>query len=164
MKRFTLLFAAFLGTFVYVLLSRTGGRDGIWASHQLYKQKMELSVHAAEIQTINDELVLEYTALQKDPDVIAAYAKKLGFVGPNEHLVKITGLQAAPVSLYNTGVVLKREKIYSLSESVCKAAGTVVFLLVVIISALLHYSEELAQNKKEHTVIKGIPLYDLPQV
>mgnify|MGYP000908857642 CR=1 FL=1 len=90
MKRFSFLLPAFAGTFIYVLLSLTGGQNSFWAEHQLENQKQILSLHTADIQKINNELTLEYIALQKDPDVIAAYAKKLGYVGENEKLVKIT--------------------------------------------------------------------------
>ena len=80
MKRFSFLIASFLGILTYVILSLIGGKDGFLSENQLNQQKQILSIHTAEIQKINDELTLEYMALQKDPDVIAAYAKKRQFV------------------------------------------------------------------------------------
>lgn len=165
MKRFTFLLPAFFGTFVYVLLSLAGGPNGFWAEKQLEEQKRVLSIHTVEIQKITDELSLEYIALQKDPDVIAAYAKKLGFVGEGEKLVKITGLQVSSSPLYNTGSVIKHQRIYYLSERVCKASGLVVFCLISIILILVHYEHHLNLNdKNDYNAIKGIPVYDLPQV
>lgn len=165
MKRFSFLLPAFAGTFIYVLLSLTGGQNSFWAEHQLENQKQILSLHTADIQKINNELTLEYIALQKDPDVIAAYAKKLGYVGENEKLVKITGLQPSPVTLYNTGTVQKHQKIFFISERVCKAAGLVFFMLTAIIALLIHYEQNLVyKNKTSCNVIKGIPIYDVPQV
>ena len=89
MIRTKFLLAAFAGTFVYVVLSLTAGTDGIWGYRQLAEQKAEISRQTASIQKINDELYLEYTALLKDNDVIAAYARKLDYVQNDEKLVKI---------------------------------------------------------------------------
>ncbi|QTQ11728.1 septum formation initiator family protein [Treponema parvum] len=165
MKCFSFLIAAFFGVFSYVALSLTVGQNGLWSEKQLNEQKRLLSLHTAGIQKINDELTLEYTALQKDPDVIAAYAKKLGYVGENEKLVKITGLHAAPVTLYNTGTVLKRQSVLYISEWVCKAFAMTVFFIALSILFLTDYSRKLgSRHGNNGKKIRGIPIYDLPQV
>ena len=64
-KMFRVLVAALAGTAIYVLVSFTCGRDGIWADGQLREQKRILSARADEIQKINDSLSLEYTALDR---------------------------------------------------------------------------------------------------
>lgn len=165
MKRFSFLIASFLGILTYVILSLVGGKDGLWSENQLNEQKQILSLHTAEIQKINDELSLECTALQKDRDVIASYAKRLGYVGENEKLVKITGLQAAPVTLYNMGTVLKRQPIFYISEWVCKACGLAVFSIALIIFLLWQFSHKIENSDiVEPKIVQGIPIYDLPQV
>ena len=164
MKRFSFLIASFLGILTYVILSLIGGKDGFLSENQLNQQKQILSIHTAEIQKINDELTLEYMALQKDPDVIAAYAKKLGYVGPNEKLVKITGLRSAPVSLYNTGTVLKRQDIFYLSEWICKATALLVFLISLVIFLLMDITRKMDQEGGKSIIIQCIPIYDLPQL
>ena len=165
MKRFSFLVASFLGILAYVTISLIGGKDGLWSETQLNEQKQILSLHTAEIQKINDELSLECTALQKDSDVIAAYAKRLGYVGENEKLVKITGLQTAPVTLYNTGTVLKRQPVFYISEWICKACGLLVFSIAFIIFMLWHISHKIeTPDVAKLKVVKGIPIYDLPQV
>ncbi|MCR4626614.1 MAG: septum formation initiator family protein [Treponema sp.] len=165
MKRFSFLVASFLGILTYVILSLVGGKDGLWSETQLNEQKQILSMHTAEIQKINDELSLECIALQKDKDVIASYAKRLGYVGENEKLVKITGLQAAPVTLYNPGTVLKRQPVFYISEWVCKACALVVFFLAFMIFLLWDVSHGMENpDTVKVEVVKGIPIYDLPQV
>lgn len=165
MKCLRVLFAAAFGTLVYVVVSLSGGPNGLWAAKQLDEQKRVLSVRTAEIQKINNELFLEYTALQKDPDVIAAYARKLGYINKNEKIVKITGLRQPPVMLYNTGVVLKRQKIFSFPEWFCKALGLTVFMLSLVFMLLLDYNCIMTVRKtKRVEIIKGIPVYDLSQI
>ena len=75
-----------------MLISFLGGQNGLWAMRQLEEQRQEISINMAEIAKINEELELEYTALRNDMDVVAAYARRLGFVAEGETLVKVTGL------------------------------------------------------------------------
>ena len=90
MMRTKSFIAAFAGTFVYAFLSFCAGRDGMLVYKKLQEQKHEISRQTAAIQKIYDELSLERTALEKDKDVIAAYARKLDYVGDDEKIVKIT--------------------------------------------------------------------------
>jgi len=163
MKCVSVLIAASLGTFVYVAVSLTGGHDGFWAAKQLSEQRRTISVRTAEIQNINTNLTLEYTALQKDPDVIAAYARKLGYVSEHEKLIKINGLKPAPSMVYTTGIVLKRQEIFSLPEWLCKALGLSVFFLSLLLLFLADYRTG-GRKQPKIQVIKGIPVYDVPQI
>ena len=92
MKKCSFLWAAFAGTFFYVLITIFCGRDGFFAQRQQIKQKEILSVSAEKIQKINDTLNLEYAALEKDMDVIGSLAKKLGYVASGDKIVIINGL------------------------------------------------------------------------
>lgn|SRR5574344_199719 len=160
------LIAALIGTFVYALLSVTAGRDGIWGYKQLQEQKREISAQTASIQKINDELTLEHKALEKDKEVISAYARKLDYVNSDEKLVKITGLKPYQSALYDTGTVLKRKQSQYLPESICKASGIMVFLLCFILMSLGSYAskDKVAERKQSRAVMKGIPVYDVPQI
>ena len=68
------------------------------------------------IQKIHDELSLECTALEKDKDVIAAYARKLDYVSEGEKLVKITGLKPYEAPLYDTETIIRHAPIAFMSE------------------------------------------------
>lgn len=169
MTRTKYLAAVLLGTFVYTLLSLFVGRDGIFVYRQLQEQKREISKRTAAIQKINDELSLEYTALEKDNDVIAAYARKLDYVKPGEKLVKITGLRPAQTTLYDTGTVLKRSPVVYMSESACKAAGVIFFAVSLLLMYLAGYSRNGGSHgrtpgKLKQDFIKGVPVYDVPQI
>jgi len=136
MERFRLLAAFFTGTLFYVIMAVVGGRDGIWAASQMREQKQVLSAHVAEIEKTNNELTLEKIALQKDSDVIAAYARKLGYVGDGEKLVKITGMPSRETRIFDPGTVIHHEEAKYIPEAVCKISGLVIALLVYLVLVL----------------------------
>ncbi|MBQ7158710.1 MAG: septum formation initiator family protein [Treponema sp.] len=162
MKRFRFLCAALAGTFVYVLISLSGGRDGFWAKQQLQEQKRLLSARTQEIQNITDSLELEFKALDKDPDVIAAFARKLGYIKSGEKIVKINGLDSDTVFHFKTGIPLKATEPYTLPEWFCKGFALVVFVIVYVLLILDDYRK--GRFTKKRTTVQGIPIYDLPQV
>lgn len=162
-KMFRLLVAALAGTVVYVLVSFTCGTDGIWADGQLREQKRILSARADEIQKINDSLTLEYTALEKDPDVIAGFARKMGYVRDGEKVVKINGLIPMDEYHFETGTPIKSIEPYSLPEWFCKVAGLLMFFVAYLYLMVKDFSPK-SSVKKNKIKIKGIPVYDLPQV
>ena len=162
MKRFRFLIAVLAGTFVYVIISLTGGKDGLFASQQLREQKRILSAKTEQIQKINDSLSLEYTALEKDPDVIAAFARRLGFVKAGEKIVKINGLHSSERYNYDTGMAIKAEEPYGLPEWFCKMLALVAFGIAYMALILEDYRKGLLRRRQ--VTVKGIPLYDLPQV
>ncbi|MGI0530653.1 FtsB family cell division protein [Treponema socranskii] len=156
MMRIKTLSAFFAGTLVYVLLSLFAGRDGIIAYDQLQRQKRAISRQTALIQKIHDELFLERTALEKDKDVIAAYARKLDYVSEGEKLVKITGLRPYEAALYDTGTVIRRVPIAFVSERTCKACGIAFFALTFALLSLVgERGEAMARRKKSQTLTES---------
>ena len=161
---FRVLIAALSGTAIYVLVSFTCGTDGIWADGQLREQKRILSARADEIQKINDSLNLEYTALEKDPDVIAGFARKMGYVRDGEKVVKINGLIALDEYHFETGTPIKYAEPYSLPEWFCKVSGLLMFFVTYLYLVVKDFRPKENMAKKNKLRIKGIPVYDLPQV
>ena len=84
------------------------------------EQKKIVARQTELIQNINNELTLEYTALLRDKDVIAGYARRLDYVGNGEKIVKIKGLKAAETTLYDTGTVVRHKDYECLPEKFCK--------------------------------------------
>ncbi len=162
-KLFRLLAASLAGTFIYVLISFTCGVDGIWANDQLREQKRILSARADEIQKINDSLSLEYTALEKDGDVIAGFARKMGYIRDGEKVVKINGLIAMDEYHFETGTPIKAVEPYCLPEWFCKMAGLLMFFVSYLYLMVKDFRPK-QRIKKDKIKIKGIPVYDLPQV
>lgn len=165
MKRIKFLIAVFISTFSYVLISFVAGKNGLMVYNQLLQQKKEIARQTDMIQSINNELKLEYNALSKDMDVIAAYARKLDYVSEDEKLVKINGLKPYQNTLYDYGTILRRKDCFYLSESVCKIVSLVIGGLSLLIMLLFELSRGNIKFKAAKTqIVKGIPVYEVPQV
>ena len=130
MIRCRFLIAACIGTFFYVVISFVGGRDGLWATRQMTEQKMLLSANANEIQNTNTKLTMEKKALEKDLEVVGAYAKGLGYIYEGEKLMKISGLKPHENQIYDAGTVLKHVDAEFIPEKTCKGVGLVIGLFV----------------------------------
>ena len=166
MIRVKFLGSIFIGAFAYTVISFLAGQNGIWSYNQLSRQKIEIVRQTNYIEKINGELNLEYTALLKDRDVIAAYARKLDYVASGEKLVKIKGLKPYQTILYDIGSPLKRTECVCFSEEFCKICGVVFFLLSFLIMILLDFTRgkrELTVKKEEDSTSQEIPVYDLQQ-
>lgn len=158
--------AACAGTLCYVLVSLFCGRDGLWATSQLQEQKRLVSSHTASIQKTTDELQLECLALEKDKDVIAAYARKLGYVGEGEKLVKISGLAAKETQIFDPGTVITYPPVKFLPEWICKTIGLIIFALVYIILLLSDFSKGVVSVPRRHqqTQMQGMTAYDVSKI
>lgn len=159
-----ILISAFAATLCYTLISFACGRNGIFRYRHLQEEKKRVSVQATLIQSINDELNLELTALQNDKDLIASYARKLDYVKENEKIIKIKGLKPIQKNLYDAGTIVRHTEEEFVSESVCKGISMVIFFLTFIILFLVDLQRGAISFKKEKTVIQGIPVYEMPQI
>lgn len=165
MKRMKYLLSVLAGVAVYVLICVTCGRNGIWATNQLLEQKRAISANTQNVQNINEELNLERTAIQNDRDVIAAYARKLGYVAEGEHLVKIKGLGSLKDMNYETGTVMKAKEVVYIPEWVCKASGLLVGTLVLIMMIFYDISYgNIKLKKSRYETVAGIPVYEVSQI
>ncbi len=182
-KLYHFLAALFAGTAIYVFVSLVCGRDGILATRQLLEQKRILSNRTEEIQKITNSLELEQIALRNDDDVIAAFARKLGFVHTGEKIVKISGKDSMNRFIFETGTPIVSETPKSIPEWVCKVTGILMALVVFLLLFICDYRESFQEERNERiqniddnekkvasheeykkTYIGGIPVYDLPQV
>lgn len=140
------LVAAVVGTLFYVFISILCGRNSLWAESQLNEQKRRLSLHAANIEQTKEELMLEKVALEKDMDVIAAYARKLSYIREGEKIVKISGLAVHENQIYDPGSVLFHEDVKYFPEWFCKTVGLVFFLLAYCIMFLFDAGKGFLQR------------------
>lgn len=167
MERFRLLLAVFAGTLFYTLIAITGGRDGIWAASQLQSQKQELSAHTAKIEKTYGELSLEKIALEKDLDVIASYAKKLGYVSEGEKLVKLSGLSTREVHIFDPGTVERHRDVSYIPEWICKFCSLLVMIMVYLVFLLWDLQNGLVRIPflaKKNKKICGVQVYDMQQI
>lgn len=136
MTRIKFLLSILIGMAVYVVVSLIGGQNGAWAYNQLNEQKMKIASNVVAVQKLNDELKLELTALENDYAIIASRARNLGYIYDNEKIVKITGISDKEQSVYNTGIIVKRNSISFVPERSCKIIGLVCFILCLLIFLL----------------------------
>ncbi|GMO12604.1 MAG: hypothetical protein Ta2A_22560 [Treponemataceae bacterium] len=159
MLKVKLIFSACLGTAVYACMLIFFSNDGLSAYKSLEAQKYEISKQLNEITGTNNELYLQYNALKQDSDVIASYARKLGYVSDNEKLLKINGLKPLPDMVYDPGSMKTATKETFVSEYFCKTAGLltgiVFFLFFVFIEMVTHAPSAMQKmnrtNKTRHT-------------
>ena len=161
-----ILFAAFIGTFFYTLISLIAGRNGLICYSHLKDEKIRIRLQTSQIESINKELNFTLTALKNDKDLIRCYAHKLDYVQDNEKIVKIRGLKPFQNNLYDPGTVLRHTEEKYIPENILKGIGIIFFLLSFMIFILI---DILKGNisfkiKKEKTVIQGIPVYEMPQI
>ncbi len=164
MKKIKVLFAVFVGTLAYTVLSFIAGNNGILGYNKLVEQKKDIVRQTEIIQNINNELSLEYSALLRDKDVIAAYARKLDYVGDGEKLVKVNGLKPAQTELYDTGTILRKKNFSCLSEKTCKLCGLTFFLLTLTLMFLIDLNNGNISFGSKKVLVKGIPVYDIKQM
>lgn len=160
-----ILFSLFAGTLAYTVLSFVAGNNGVLVYNKLVEQKKAIARQTEVIQNINNELNLEYSALLRDKDVIAAYARKLDYVGDGEKLVKVKGLKPAQTELYDIGTILRKKNIPFISEKACKICGVVFFGLTLVLSLLIDLnSGKISFGSKNKVLVKGSPVYDIKQM
>ena len=150
-----------MGTLVYVLVSICCGRNSVWAEKQLNEQKRLLSMHAASIEKTNEELNLEKVALEKDMDVVAAYARKLSYIREGEKLVKVSGLAVHEHQIYDPGFVLLHKDVKYFPEWFCKGTGLIMFALsygIMLVFDAGHSLVRVHSSKKEYYKgMQGLP-------
>jgi len=147
MTRMKVLVAAFFGTLVYVFISVGFGPEGFWAVSQLEEQKQMITANLQSIQQINDGLKIEFQGLRVDPDVIAAYAKKLGYKKENEKLIRLQGLSSPSEFVPETGMPMILGKINYVPEWLCKISGLCIFCFFMAIFAMQDLRRRLQQKR-----------------
>jgi len=156
MLRFKILFSVSLGILIYVIVSVLGGPNGFWAMKQLEQQKQQISLHKAELDKLNMELQIEHSSLKNDNDVIAAYARKLGYISEGEKLLKISGLTPYYTPLYDAGTVMKSVPVSFIPEWICKLFGCIVGILMFILLMLKDISKEPVKKNMPSPYEAGI--------
>ncbi len=161
MTRIKFMISVCIGTFIYILLSITAGRNGFYAYNQLYEQKLRLTSNVASLQKVNDQLSAEYDALKTDRAIIESYARNLGFSYENEKIIKISGIGILEHNVYDTGTVINVEEISFLPESICKIAGLTGFCISMIIMFVVAMKSE-KKNAPHAVLVNGNEEITLP--
>jgi cell division protein FtsB len=147
------LLSALMGTLMYVLVSAFFGPDGLWAASQLEEQKQVISANFQKIKQINENLSTELNSLIVDPEVIASYAKKLGYIEENEKIIRLRGLNPPMDYIPETGTPVLIKEVEYVPEWVCKTSGIVMFLFSLLLVSMHSLREKLHKRQLEEIVI-----------
>ena len=158
MVKLKLLFALCFGTAVYVILSLVAGNDGLFATRQLEMELTAMSVHSARLEALNTALKNEAAALQQDPEVIAAYARRLGYTAPGEKLIKVQGRAPTDALLRDPGAAHPRNPITALSERVCKLMGITAAAFTFMLLLLAGIISSAISSRRESQSAFGEPV------
>ena len=161
MTRIKFMVSVCIGTFIYILLSITAGRNGIYAYNQLYEQKMRLTANVAQLQKVNDLLSSECNALRTDRSIIESYARNLGFSYEGEKIIKITGMGITENNVYDTGTVVRIEDISFVPEYICKISGLAGFVISMLIMMVVSLCS-MRKKTVEAVIVNGNDEITLP--
>ena len=146
-----IIFSAFWGTLVYVFISIFGGPEGFSALRQLERARLEINANIEHLEKINTNLSYEFLGLRSDPDMVAGYARKLGYVmAENEKLINIRGLNERKRFSIESGVIVPVPKLSTFSETRCKILGLITTFLIFILLSTEHY---YTVKKRRETIV-----------
>lgn len=154
MNRFHLLLSVCGAVFVYVCISFFAGQEGVWVYKQLQNHKIQLNLHVKSLQERNEQLTIDFNILNNDLDVIAAYAKKMGFIADGEKLVKINGLSDNMIAIHDAGSKSIRPQLIYIPEWLAKSIGFLFFVFYNLICALVFLKRRYQYDsaKVRHTM------------
>jgi cell division protein FtsB len=109
MKLTRILVSVWTGFLAYSLLMIFYGPSGRARTEDLLGQREEMLRNIAELGELNRDLAGRLEILKTDPDAISLEARKLGYLSPNETMVRISGAKADK-KFSNIGSVLQFEE------------------------------------------------------
>lgn len=132
-----ILISLALATFCYVSLSFIFGESGLLAEKQLERQKDLLVANINEIQKTQDSLMIKQSALSQDTEVIASYARQIGYVSEGESILKIIGIPSTKQKQLEIGKKYLKTEIVFIEEWITKSCGIALFVLSYFILFLI---------------------------
>lgn len=148
MKLKRLLISIAVGTICYVCISFVFGESGLLAEKQLEKQKDMLVANINKIQSTQDALILKQKALNEDSEVIASYAKQLGYITEGETLLKISGIPSALPRQFEIGKKYLKTDIIFVEEWISKSSGIVLAVFTYLILLLFSIKKQINNKTK----------------
>lgn len=118
-----------ISVWTYLLLTLFIGERGVTAYTMLTDYRDDLSLHIEQLAELQQELAAAATRLQSDPEQIRIEARRMGYVGPSEGLIRITGRGAAGQVAESPGEKLNVPKRWSVERSLLRALALTVALV-----------------------------------
>jgi cell division protein FtsB len=121
----------------YLVLTFVLGDKGIVAYAAVERYKIELEAHVEELSVIHDDLVIAARRLQSDPEQIRIESRLIGYIRPDEGIIRIPGRRPVERSDETPGVKLGPPEPWRADRSFLRAlalsAGLLAFFLLQMI-------------------------------
>jgi len=121
---------------VYTFFSFFLGQNGLYARKHLEAEKLRLIENQKVLEQTQQDFLKTRENLATDRDMLAVYARQLGYGAENEQFIRIKGLSVAINPPMPVGQVLYSVKPEFVSDSVIKAIS-VCFALAVLVFFLI---------------------------
>lgn len=133
-----MLTSVLVALLVYAMISIIAGKAGLIAQQSLGKQLQAMEERLNILKAQNASLSEELESLVRDPEKIAREARKMGYVAPDEYIVRIVTPQSPVVDLgsmelIRDTLVLRAQESPGISDMLIKkiAIGTAVFVFLI---------------------------------
>jgi cell division protein FtsB len=88
-----IIVSLYIGFVAYSLLVLFFGQSGYFALQQLHGYHEKLMQNNRELAEINRNLSSQLESLRSDPELVALYARKLGYFKESEHVIRVQGFK-----------------------------------------------------------------------
>jgi cell division protein FtsB len=140
-----------IGVCIYVICSIFTGPTGLSAYEQLLVEQEELNANMESLRRLNADLENMGKSLAHDPDVIAIYARELGYADSGERFIHIAGMEKPLKKPIDAGQIFHASKPRHTSNAfIFTIAFTIAFaaFLCVLLPDLLHPNRALGRNTR----------------
>lgn len=159
----SLLVALWCAIVLWTIFTIIFGEKGIIAYNTFSLELEKLYANAAMLDHTGITLAKLKDALDRgDKDIIAMYARELGYAPKNERFLRIVGLHGTRHQVSDAGEILEAARPYSTPDGVLKGLSFFAGIIAFIISFLFfnrqkrpRYRLNTEQYTREHTTTKA---------
>lgn len=144
-----ILIPIFITVFTYTVLSVVWGEKGVDALKQLTQETERITAHVASLQQRSDELDSELKNLAYDAATIAVYAHDMGYVFPNEQLVKLANVNKITddTRLFAGTPITVRQPDF-LADRICKTLSVSLGIFAVLVQMLVGWRSDSTKKRR----------------
>jgi len=140
------LLAGYSAFFIFIILNFFYGSSGFVEKQKLMSYKALLVENLTELEELNSRLELEAFSLRADKGILQVESRELGYLGPNEGVILLTGWgdkrgsYAMGQKLKWTALLEDRKPLFRIVSAIL---GVIIFLLLTLIFPIREVSKKL---------------------
>lgn len=121
-----------------------------------------LKTNIMNLSEIREELEIELNNISADPKTIEIYAHELGFISEGEGLIRLAGFSGDISKNLYTGDIIIPSKPSYIPEWICRLAGMVSGLIVLLFSLILKQGKRI-QTRSDKQLIRTREAWQVSQ-